>query len=272
MGIYNGVGQSDETPTKQRHFAGLLSIQMRAAKGVMSNPKYTWCNSDYYQYFDLYCGSGTSVDGEPGSPLIFLRKVEEIDIPYRAYFVDKNAASIERLRDLVPAHHRRYCQFYAQDNRMAIREHLRAMRASERSVGRRMGLIYADPNHGKDINWDVLQWMNRVEWHERTDIAIYVGATSIKRWRSNPRCNLDYYLTEKMAEVGKKKWLVRLPSGRNQWTFLFGTKWAKMPTWEREGFYDITSSTGKRILRALNYTKDELGGNGDASQPPLLDL
>ena len=104
MPIINGVGQSPETPTKQRHFAGFLTMQMLASKGVMDNPHNKWLQRDYYQYIDLYAGPGTWGDGQLGSPLIFLERIERYDLPYRAHFFEIDKENAEQLIDTIPAH------------------------------------------------------------------------------------------------------------------------------------------------------------------------
>lgn len=264
MPVKDGMGYSKETPRKQRHFAGILKMQLGMARGAMSNPRNRgWCDQSYYQYFDLFSGSGWWIDEkdgseQKGSPLIFLDIIEKVDIPYRAVFVDIRPENMERLRDSVPAYHLPYCTFVADDGAMAIRPYMKAMTFKHKNSGSksRMGMVYLDPNKITLVNWDLLRMFNRVEFNRTTDIVIYAGATGAKRVRGSLKS--QEYLTDGMSEVNKKKWIVRVPYDKNQWTFLMGTEYIDMKTWEAKGFYDCRSEQGARILQYINYSKDEL--------------
>jgi hypothetical protein len=83
-------------------------------------------------------------------------------------------------------------------------------------------------------------------------------ATSIKR----VRCKWPEKKTlhEYIEGINKKVWLIKKPEDKDmfQWTFLFGTNFANLDDWKKEGFYSLNSSEGMEILRKLDCTKYEL--------------
>jgi len=260
---YNG--ESQETPTKQEQFVGFLRMQMMASKSIIGNNKHHWINKDYYQYFDLYAGSGTWGNGQPGSPLIFLQAIEECDIPYQAVFIDKDTARIAALRDLVPSHHRQFCQFIAGDNKLAMRPWLRATKEKPR-----MGLVYADP-YGA-VCWDLLAWLSRVRRFERTDFLVYFPAN---RGLKGPRRRFPErfdYLTEYLEAIDKQRRLIRRPRTGFEWVFVYLTRWANMPEWRHRHWYDLDTDEGRKVLYRCNFTaeeRQELNSNGQERLPGL---
>ena len=59
----------------------------------------------------------------------------------------------------------------------------------------------------------------------------------------------------------EKDWVIKEPIGKQQYTFLVGTKltntlsWAE---WSNIGFFRVNSYDGQRILKRLNYNQKEL--------------
>jgi len=265
MPVLNGQGESSETPIKQKNFAGFLTIQMTAAKSVMRNPTIRWIDKSYYRYFDIYSGRGTWGDNEKGSPLIFLDAIEKHDIPYRAAFIDKEPQNIERLQDIVPSYHKRYCQFLVGDNKMVMRPWLRVVKEKPK-----MGLIYADPTG--TLNWDLLIWLGRLKSFERTDFLIYLGANrglKLHRRRWPERHNM---LSEYIKAIEKSTVLVREPQTKYEWIFLYLTKWAKAPEWKAKGWYRSDTSQGRECLYRANFTKNERRKFGPDGQLGLFDI
>jgi hypothetical protein len=263
MPVINGQGESAETPIKQKHFAGFLDMQMTASKKVMATA--SWCNGDYYQYFDLYSGCGRWGDNQKGSPLVFLDAIERHDLPYRAVFIDRESINIERLRDSIPEYHRPYCTLLADDNKLALRPWLKVEKGKPKTY--RMGLVYADPNGL--VCWDLLSWMSLMKRYERTDIFVYFGANRGLKLHRRSYPGKYGYLTEYIEAIDKPHWLIRQPSTAWQWIFLYATRWRDKPQWKRAGFYDLDSDEGRRILYECNFTKDERAGT---FQPGLFDL
>lgn len=112
MPIIDNMGYSEITEIKQEHFRLILQAHLRIVKTIFVKHQYSLPT---YFYFDINAGSG-QYEGKPGSPLIFLEEVTQVDIPYSAVFIDKDEKNIEALSALTQSYHpnvRTFCGEHA---------------------------------------------------------------------------------------------------------------------------------------------------------------
>jgi hypothetical protein len=111
-------------------------------------------------------------------------------------------------------------------------------------------------------NFDLLSEISRNPCFQHIDFVIYLGATTIKRVRraeeATGRDTKAKLLTDYLRSINKTTWIVRKPTGKNQWTFAIGSNWVNFPKWQKHGFYKIDSEEGESVLRRLTYTGGEI--------------
>ncbi len=250
MPVKNGQGYSEWTPTKQRFFRRFIRLHLKIAASAMAK-----CYQRRYTYFDLNAGCGVDPDtNEDGSPLIFVDEAEKNGLEYQAYMVEINDASHEVLRSNLDAAKAYRAAAVHADHSEFVSDFY------QRGYGKKFGLFYADPTGLDDLPLELLAKLSR--YWTKADILMMVQGTSIKRGvkaHGHPR------LLNRLETINKRRWAVREPADKYQFTFLYGTN-GPLPVWAAEGFHDITTSKGQEILRKLNYTIEE-NQNGTNTLP-----
>jgi len=252
MSKQNGVGISKYTQEKQRVFSSVLGMHLKIAKSIMS--REGWVGKKYI-YVDMHAGPG-KYNGDNrlpiiGSPLRFLREVGNCVIPHHAYFIEKRQENINRLKI--------YSQEYGADGNIEIfmgdsAEILPKISLSEKL--RDFGLVYCDPT-GSPPPLDALVEISKRKQWERIDFLIFIAPAIYKRVLKHSKTHLDKPIHSYLRAINKRTWIVREPMGPQQFTFLLGSNWRGFPVWEAGGFHDITSGTGRDILRTISLTKEE---------------
>lgn len=114
-----------------------------------------------------------------------------------------------------------------------------------------LGLLLHDPNGAPDLR--LLQRFASEPQLSRFDIAIYLQATPLKRVRGLPQqydtSNWEP-LDQAMPKV-KAHWVVRDPTGSNQYALCIGSNNALPGTWTRQRFWPTDSDRGRAIFDGL---------------------
>ncbi len=250
-----GRGHSKKaTVDKAEGLSRLLSQHVNTVKRILEKyPTYP----QIYHYIDAYAGPGYNEEEQcDGSPVIFLKTAEKLEIDYRAWFVENDIKSVKELRERVKGY--RNCEVYPFDNTRSVPEIARGLPDNA------FGLVYADPNGIPDI--DMLSKVSRILKLDKFDILIRYNATATKR--NEPQTGMR--MLDHLSQIDKTHWIIREPRAGDiwQWTFLLGLNWGGLNDWKSQGFlYAITPDgivpEAADIINKLNYTKDErmtLGG------------
>lgn len=243
MPVTNGIGHSDWTPEKQDMFRRFLGIHFRMAKTAMAKHKRT-----RYYYFDLNAGTGVTPDGKKdGSPLIFIQEAERAAIEYNAHMIEVNPDNFKCLdRNLA------YFGIAAYRSRAILADHNDYMASFcvPRYRGE-FGLFYTDPTGIDDLPFETLARLSH--YWGKADILMALSAANLKRVgvaHGRPRL-IDY-----LRSIKKRRWVIREPRGKHQWTFLYGTN-GPAPRWAKQGWHPVTSPEGTDILLRLSLTREE---------------
>ncbi len=271
MARWRDYGESPETPIKHEHFRGLLAMHLRTCKNLVTDA----CP---YQYLDLNAGPGIFdvppeqpmlwEASEPGmrvqikgSPVIFTETVKAAGIPYRAILFEKDPAYRAALQACLNG----------QANITIAGDHDTApdyLCTCSRCHRHAQGLIYSDES-GHIPPFGLFAQLTDPIRCRRLDLLIYYSATLHKRARRLFRTDR---LTDYLACIPKRYWLVREPRAQEQWTFLIGTNWSGFPTWERQGFHRTDQPRGAEILRTINLTASEMKDEEHADESTRVPL
>lgn len=258
MPITRNRGHSKATLDKADGFKKIIGQLLQTVKVITNKPENHWA-SKTFQYIDANAGTGyNSEEDIEGSPVLFLKAADEVDIPYKAYFIEivqDNSAELSKVTKQWRNH-----EIFTADNRVIIPTILEGVPKNC------YGVLYSDPNGIPDF--EMLAEVSQHPSLSRVDILIRYAASSLKRNRHNidSKKMLDY-----LAEINKKHWIVReMERGDGwQWTFLLGLNWDGLKDWKSQGFHYAHSKQGKEIVEKLNYTRQEIQ---EMIQPPLFDL
>lgn len=251
----NGKGISPYTSRKQEDFHDVFNVIVNMSK----SPMYRFGSDFCFYYFDLNSASG-SEDGCDGSPLIALKLAYDAGLPLRAWFFEEDATKVSqldnRIRGFLRDHTDFSCEFFiiSGDHRET------APPIIDSFVGRDpelYGLIYADP-YGVPC-YDVLRRFSVNPRFYRTDILIHTHATSHKRVSYSPCHDENRKLNEFISLINKKKKFIREYYTAGQFTMVFCTNWREFPprALSGNGFHDVESEIGRRILWELTLNREE---------------
>lgn len=243
MSSFNGVGSSDlATPDKQDGLQKMIEVHMRITHAVMT--KHDWVDPCYY-YIDAYCGDGAKHAGVSSSPVVFVKslKLQLIDNA-KIWFIDNNQGNIDALKGRFTKPIPPYVNVVCADSTVYVPQI-----AKQNIKSNSFGLLYIDPNGAPDL--EMLQNCSKIM--PRIDFLIRMNSTAGKR------CPVKRRVSDVMKSANKKVWLIRrvLDGDVWQWTFLFGTNYTDMSSWEKAGFYRVDSQEGQKILEYVEYTAKE---------------
>jgi three-Cys-motif partner protein len=256
MPVTNGVGHSGATIDKQHTLRVLLGQHLNTCKTIFNkHGQKHWCHSQY-QFIDTNAGPGyNDCESCDGSPVIFLKQAQKIEVDYFAHFIEISPEHSKALSGAIDNwnHH----QIITGDNRNVL------SRVIDDIPPGSYGLLYTDPNGIPDF--EMLARASRHPSMKRVDILIRYAASAVKRNQHiTGKKMLDY-----LGKINKQYWIVREPerSDNWQWTFLLGMNWDGLNVMKRHKFHYAHSDRGQEIIEKLNYTNDELK---DRRQPPLI--
>jgi hypothetical protein len=249
MPVANGQGYSEYTAVKQEHFTAIIAMHLKIVSAIIS--ENTWPDKRYW-YFDLTAGSGSHPKtGAPGSPLIFLGIAERMGVAYQAMLIERESAACELLGARLASVGSQFgsTEVLRGDHCEMMRE-LRCVLPPRPTYG----LAYCDPS-GDRPAFELLAEMSQWSGLARVDFLVNCSATNIKReYRAFHR---GRHISDDVAGIAKRYWLVREPYGKFQWTFLLGTNWDKFPEYRKIGLYRLSSPEGQAILERLAYSEPE---------------
>ncbi len=249
MPVENGMGLSDATPIKQMHFCELLKTHVCATKAIFTKNK-DWLHPCYY-FFDITAGSGYSVSGDKGSPLLFGNIAHQLKLQFKAVCIEREKKNATQLKKYL-AKHPSFTVVHGNHEDVLPGHYIQSGSKWQ------FGLLYVDPNGIFNIGSLYSFFKHRA--HSKIDVLINCNATAIKRARKSPACHEDLTLYQRIAVIPKKHWIVREPYGPHQWSFLIGTNWDAFPKFEHLGFYKVESVRGQEIFDRLNFTAEERNG------------
>lgn len=180
-----------------------------------------------------------------GSPMVFLETAKDIEIPFRAWFIDIEANNTTLLKARLGESDN--FDILTGNNRLIV------PRVAEKLPKYAYGLIYADATNVPDF--DLLGYISRLPNLKRFDILIRYSASMVKRTRHLTGMEMNDYL----KQIDKKYWIIRdiLPGDNWQWTFLLGMNWSDMNEWTSQRFYKINSEKGKEIFDLCNNMRKQ---------------
>ena len=232
MPIAEDIGHGEFTETKHAQLEGFLKWHAMMGASIMRS------HGGEYHYIDLNAGKGE------GSPRIALDAIRPLIPSARFLFCEMNPGNVKALEAL-----------YGHEPKVTIKpgDHaITALKYVASLTGFLNGVLFHDPNGVP--NWEMLRQLSNMPQLHRIEFVVYVTATGLKRKRSAVGGDS---LTESMARIKKKYWLVRSPQGNHQWTFLVGTNWKDFQGWQKQRFYRTETEIGRSILGKLSLTSDE---------------
>lgn len=223
-------GQSEYTPTKQKHLIGLLTTN-RYAWNPTVNRKPEWANREIIA-IDCTSGTGHTADGESGSPVLINQWAREsYGEGFRQLCCEANPQSYVKLRqnDLPNADIQlgKY-----QDIAPAWLESLGVRKPA-------LGFIYVDPNGAKDLieGIDFFRWLITHPYFSRLDLIFHWSMNAYSRnagngtpWAQTPLLNV----VQELARL-KRYTFMREPLEKWQWVFMQVLSTDKVsPVWKSE--------------------------------------
>jgi hypothetical protein len=234
----NGMGYSDYSPKKQKDFTAIIQQHLAAAKRDLP-----------YYYLDLYSGEGYLPEYGDGSPLIFLKNIPQGLCTF-ALFIDRNAASIIRLRELTAGYtktRKMFIPFGCEDIFTVMDLVFDVLKMTEEID--LQGLVYVDANGIPDFN--LLIKLLNTEPFRKLDVLLNIPAGIVKLHMRKRATIVDY-----LMPMAKTTWAVREPIGRLHWSMLFGTN--SQCGWITDTpLIPIKTEMGLKIFKKANNPKNQ---------------
>lgn len=234
------------TREKQDSFRKFVEHQIK----VVENVKDRGHQVDRYDYYDpfagpgyIYCDCGKHYEGD-GSPLIFHKLIRLTGFDYQMILAEADSIRRARLKGTLNI----------EDAHYTLKNDARDCCIPTNNYG----MVYIDPPMNQESFTISKQLM--IEFSRfcpRVDIVFSIGANFVKRFKGNSHLKFNERLTDLYSPVKKEHWFIREPIGANQYTFLIGSNFNGWAEWKSEGFYNIKSYDGQRILLRLNYNEPE---------------
>jgi three-Cys-motif partner protein len=243
----DNVGYGELTPLKIDVLSKIFDYHLSVTQAVIrKNPYYR----QIYRYIDTTAGKGYTPDGKIiGSPLVFLNSTisQNLQIPFMTDLIECEDENYTQLEANVAKHclekglDLNQVHFHLGKYEDNVLELLPTRNELE------LGLVFVDPS-GNLPNFETLSYISRVR--PRMEILIYIPTTNVKRQGGK-------LLSDYMAEMGKKYWLVRKPLSwdKHKWTFLLGTSHPSiLKDYKKIEFIRLGSPEAQKFFPKLNLT------------------
>lgn len=255
MPIENGIGYGEYTGVKIEHLSKILAMHMAITQAVIK--KHASYYERKYRYVDLTAGKGSTPDGNPGSPIVFLDIINNpksrFDLPFRTDFIEREQQNIIELSKVVSAHplfasHQKDIYFHNSEYESIIPQLFQVKKDTE------LGLLYVDPS-GDLPDIGTLALISKMR--PRMEILLYLSATNVKRqFQQTQKLLADF-----LSATGKQHWLIRKPfkGDNHQWTFLLGSNSDLFKPYKSiQGyFYLLDSPEGQEAFEKMNLSQDQ---------------
>ena len=256
----NGIGRSDYTETKQKHFKEIVVVLLSIYRSLIVKYPNWKKMDDSFWYFDTHAG-----DGSPGSSASnFLSIAKGFKFKINAVLIEKIKGNFKKLESNIIKYESSAIKIETCHGK---NEDIMPEYCEAPSTNFKFGVLYSDPNGVPNL--DMLKQVAQTQCFEKLDIVINLSATAIKRTLGSSNSAHSKHtknLVQYIKEINKKHWLIKEPfvdgcqkTTNMQWTFLIGTNWTDFPKFKKLGFHAIDSDRGQEILHYLNFTRKEKG-------------
>jgi hypothetical protein len=267
---------SSYTARKQEDFYDVLKVVMTCARAAIKRQD----GDRFFHYLDLNAASGSEDGYEDGSPLIALRIAFKLALPLRCWFFEEKAAKAGELDERI-THFLAQRSYFDCEHQVIIGDHRETVplllgRFEGADPDLRppdiFGIAYADP-YGIPC-YEILGRISRVPLLQKLDILVHLAATPHKRRGYSPVHRDHRRVSELLGLIEKRRVLIREYDTRHQFTMAFCTNWTTINDriFQRNGFHDIGSETGIKILRELDLSNSDLKKQGIKRHPRTRQL
>lgn len=222
----HGHGQSEYTPTKQKHLQGILEIGKHGW-----NPKW-WTHKELI-IIDCTSGNGKTEEGNDGSPIIINRFFTESKYPFRQLCCEREPSSFTNLQQTGINADLRLGQYQE-----IVPEWLQSLQLTKPALG----FLYCDPNGAKDLlaGYEMFQELASTKLYERMDFLFHWSLTAYQR---NFGAGIDWANKDLSRIICclrklKKHAVIREPVGKQRWVIMYMLNTDKIDgQWRNEGFF-----------------------------------
>ena len=226
--------------TREKHikYRRILRSHLKHCRGIFDEQNIL----TPYKYIDCFGGRGKYPD-TVGSPMIFKEERHLLGgYKWEQHIWERHLQNHTSLTDYIGTDN-----VYWLDCRSILTQDLSIKKKGQ------YGMMFLDSEMDKsgfEVSKEIATFTSE-QW-EDIDIVFYIAPTNLKRFMNS---NLTNYF---INNTNKREWIISEPlkGSTHRYVFLVATN---QPNWaeELQGFYNINSEKGKKILHNLDTTKKE---------------